>query len=283
MQKLWSFSCLALFTLGASFAVAAPPSPPLGDYEAHLKEAQSISTEIVAREAQVAEQQKQLLSSLDAAVKNYDPKRLGTLDAVVQNLRPAVHHMHTASQQLLDNQAAYVANLRALHEAVTKASEIYRTASKVFDQYADEETFVEIKQDYHTLAETWRLMADSMEHRDVSVVEEGKEIVAFRSHLEHTSLFLERLDQHLASVPEMPSAEERASHVEQIRRYIEGFESLRQSLRAFHMKLQPTVSVPQTATNDNDVQLIARDSAYSSDSPGVSGFRPRYPRRDVSR
>ncbi len=237
MRKLVLILALSLGAVVVWIAKAWSGDKPLGDEISSLRESRQVEKDIVEREAKVAEQQKQLLAALEGAVENYDPKQFETIDSVVQNMRPAVRQLHTVATQLINHQDGYAADLLSLREAVDRAPDVYRNASKVFKDYAEHEAFAEIKDDYKNLSEIWRLMAEEIERRGEAVKAEEKQLADFKKYLEHTNRFLERLDQHLASLPQTTSDAERALHVAHMRRYVEGFESLRKSLHAFHDKL----------------------------------------------
>lgn len=208
------------------------------DGDQALKDAAAVKQEIAQKEREISRLQLAMISRIESSVAKIDSEKFDGVDNVVKCLRPLVHQLNVTSKQLLANQEMYFESLRGLHKAVRDSPVAYRAAAEAFDSYAAEEPYEEIKKDYAALADSWRMIADEMEKRAKAIQGQGRDAVEFKKHLERTSLFLERLETHLASFPELSSLSPSDDNQAALLRYIQGFEALRSSLRTFHEKLK---------------------------------------------
>jgi hypothetical protein len=219
-----------------------------------LSIAASTTDDIARRERDVSLLQANMVAKIEFAVSRLDVDKLSGTDKVLRSLRPLVHQLNADAKQILANQDKYFESLRALYGAVSKSPAPYRAASRVYDAYAYDEPYDELKQDYRDLADSWRLIADEMDRRADTIRKQGLDAVEFKRHFERTSLFLERLETHLASFPEV-NGQASDEYSEQLQRYIQGFESLRGSLRTFHDKLK--ASSPPTPESRKASSTVA--------------------------
>lgn len=203
-----------------------------------LRTAQIAKQNLETREDEVIRLQAEMVAALQDAVENFDPTRFEATDNVIRSLQPLVRDLYKTSEDILKNEEAYLASLKQLHNAISSTPETFRAAGRLFDDYAAEEPFAEIKEDYLTLADSWRLMAVSVEQRGAAIVQEGNDMVAFKKHLVRSSLFLKRLDEHLSSYPDLSLERDRQQHLARMQRYAKTFEALRGSLRSVHDKLK---------------------------------------------
>ena len=183
-------------------------------------------------------------SQIEVAINKFDPQRMETSLDVIKALKPAVYELRSDSKKLIDFEASYLKSLSSLHQSLVAAPDIYRAAGDVFAGYVSDEPFDDLKNEYLEVANDWRKMADQMHNRDEAIKDEGRSLVEFKRYLERSSLFLERLQAHLESFPDFEGQEEREQYLAGMKRYVDGFEGLRQSLHSFHEKLNPAPTNP---------------------------------------
>jgi hypothetical protein len=220
-------------------AIAALAAPPNQRPDILFVSAQRATETIKSGEATVARSQSELVDALQSAVAQFDGKDLRASDQILETMRPLVYELSAQAHELLNRQDDYLQALRTLHDAYQAAPEAFHKASLAFAQFADEEPYAELKQDYQALSESWATLAVRIKSQDEALIREGVEIKAFRQHLDRTTLFLDRLGQHLAAFPDLSNAnDQRERHLALLRRYVDGFESLRTAIRNFHQKLK---------------------------------------------
>ena len=223
-----------------------------------LKDAAAAKQEITQKEREISRLQLAMILRIESSVAKIDSEKFDGVENVVKGLRPLVHELNITSKQLLANQELYFESLRGLHKVVIDSPVAYRAAAEAFDGYAAEEPYEEIKKDYSALADSWRMMSDEMEKRGQAIRGQGRDAVEFKKHLERTSLFLERLESHLVSFPDISSLSASDDSQGTLLRYIQGFEALRTSLRTFHDKLKAVVPPPPPVTGQTSSVAAAR-------------------------
>jgi hypothetical protein len=249
-----------IIALYASLAAAQTIAASAEDRS--IAAAARVKQEISRREQDIALLQADMIQKLETAVNGTEDDPFVGAKGVIQQLKPLVHQLNATSQQLLGNQDAYFEALRGLHQAIRESPEVFRTAGDVFDGYAAEEPYEEIKKDYRSLAESWRLIADEMVRRDQGVQQFGRDAVEFKKHLARTALFLDRLEMFLNSCPDLGASEGGDDFARKLQGYIHGFESLRGSLRSFHDKLK-------TGTTPGSASIRPSDAALRNEHPSA--------------
>lgn len=247
------FAVLLMLIAPCSFAADSA-----SDGNQALKDAAAVKHDIEQKDHEISRLQLAMISRIESSVAKIDSEKFDGVDNVVKGLRPLVHELNITSKQLLANQELYFESLRGLHKAVIDSPVAYRAAAEAFDGYAAEEPYEEIKKDYSALADSWRMIADEMEKRGQAIRGQGRDAVEFKKHLERTSLFLERLESHLASFPDISSLSAGDDSQGTLLRYIQGFEALRTSLRTFHDKLKAVAPPPPPVTRQTSSVAAAR-------------------------
>ena len=118
------------------------------------------------------------------------------------------------------------------------AAPIYRDGAKDFIEFSKSEPYGELQEQYRQLAETWNFIADKMEKGSDRVVEENKEMAETLQYLERIALFLDRLQQHFDSIPDLNSLKDREKYLENLRHFIKSFEKFRELFREFDTALR---------------------------------------------
>lgn len=161
--------------------------------------------------------------------------------ATIEALRVYVKSLRGIAADLLTHHKTFVSVQEQYRAALTTAPAKFRDASRLFLEYAAEEPFYEIKQDYERLAQDWLTLASLVERRAAEVARDDKtrDWGDTLRYVERTALFLERLDAHLESFPiNLDSGEIRERHIADLKAYIDGFEALRKHLGTYREKLR---------------------------------------------
>ena len=194
-------------TLSASNSTTAAKESRGQSTDERISKARKLGDELANQEAKVSQEQDQLIQAISKAVDQFKPSRIETAGDTLQSLRPVVQQLRDDSRAIIDRESDYFKSMTVLHASLSKAPAMFRAAGDVFAKYAQDEPFKEIRSDYENLAESWQLLADGIEKRDADLKQEATEMHNFKSYLERTCVFLERLDSHLASFPKFGSSE----------------------------------------------------------------------------
>jgi hypothetical protein len=205
-----------------------------------LKLAQLTKEAIETQEKDLAQLQAEVLR----AIEGMAPGKLDQEKLAVDGLKRLVSHLRGMAKELVEKHGKYAESAKALKDSMEKGAPAFREASKVFVKYAEEEPYKELKQDYLFLAEAWQDMAKVMEKRARELGAEPKEIAETMKYVERTAVFLERFETHLSSYPNLDTGAERQRYLEQMRKYVQGFEELRKLFRKFHGNLKSQALAP---------------------------------------
>jgi hypothetical protein len=161
--------------------------------------------------------------------------------ATIEALRTFVKGLRGIAADLLSHHLAFVSVQEEYRHALAAAPSKFRDANRLFLEYAAEELFYEIKQDYERLAQDWLTLSTLVERRAAEVERDDRtrDWGDTLRYVERTALFLERLDAHLESFPvNLDSGEIRERHLADLKAYVDGFEALRRHLNTYREKLR---------------------------------------------
>ncbi len=226
-----------------------------------LQAARRLTASIQRTEQEIARQEEAAFRIIEAAINKLPD---GTLQAQLETLagfRQATSILDAMARDLLAHRDTIITDLESLHEMTQTAVSVYAEAARMYQEYADEEPFDEIKQDYVTLADAWTAMAAFMDKRTKRLAVENEEIRDTMQYLERTSVFLGRLGQNLESIPDLQALQEREQYLLQLRRYVRSFEEFRNLFRKFNAALQSEAHPvePQPTSSPAGATQPARD------------------------
>lgn len=235
---------------------------------------------------EIAAQQKELDTALfglvkvvDDSITAFEPAKLGDPHLTLKAFKPLVSELRQLSNSLSEKEAKYVEALRSYRSKIQSAPQIYRTAGKMFREYAAEEPIEDFKRDYILLAETWEGCAEYEEARvKLLAPNTTSEIQAFQQYLARSAILLERLESHIDSLPDFGDDDQRAVYIAQLQRYVRGFEELRRLFRTFHEKLRSGSGAKSPAAAAK-ARLMGTDTfvgcPIKTDDGHWGGFRER--------
>lgn len=233
---------------------------------------------------EAVEQQEKDLATIQEeivrAIEGMGPGKLEPEKLAVDGLKKLVGQLRGMAKELVEKHSRYVESTTSLKRAMEDSAPAFREASKLFRRYADEETYKDLQQDYIYLGQAWADMARVMEKRAKELDAEPKEVEATVQYLRRTALFLDRFAQHLDSFPDLSTGAERQRFLDQLRNYIQGFESLRSLFRQFHGNLKAQALTPElhhfrvtgVKYNNGSLQATAKDGF--SVGQQVAFYRP---------
>ncbi|HEY4307993.1 MAG TPA: hypothetical protein VGN12_00950 [Pirellulales bacterium] len=272
---VWAASLLEVFLrplillVVMLYATSLAWSAPLEGVDSPLRQAYELKEFIATKEQDLARRQESMIDSLQKAVDRFESASEHGANEVFQEMQPLVRALSAASQDILKNEVEYLASLKRLLVSHYTTPEAYLAAAKLFKEYAAEEPYAEIKEDYLKLAETWSLLSERSWAEMAAIEAEEAELIAFKQYLERSSLFLKRLDAHLSSVPNQVDEQQRQLHLAKMKRYVKGFEELRASLHTFHEKVKTTSrssAIEQSKLAAAVKSATAPDSSHASKS-----------------
>jgi len=233
------FATAVAITLCSAVMLRAAENPVSANAEdRRLKLARLYKERIESQEREIAQNEEAAFNAIQEAIAKLPTGSLQAQQQTLAGFRQATVILGNLARQLLDRREQLLTDIGALNQVTKAAAPAFRETSKLFEQYAKEEPYEEIKKDYVTLAQAWSAMADLMEKRADRFAGENKEITETIQYLERTAIFLERLQQHLDSIPNLDALQDREQYLEQLRRYIRAFEQFRDLFRRFNEALR---------------------------------------------
>lgn len=163
-------------------------------------------------------------------------------------LREYVKKLRAMGKELIGRGDEFVRSSKTYRDAVSSAPGAFREASKVFAQYADEEPFEDFKKEYRKMSVDWANIAATMDFRakEMNEDEVKRDWPNTLRYLERSCLFLDRLDAFLEAWPvNLEDGVRREQYLNDLKRYLDGFESLRKQLGTLRDKVQKTARSPE--------------------------------------
>lgn len=275
-------AALAAVTLAAAAARAAEPTPAPPDPKVRM--AQIAKEEVEYAEKALAKTEADILKEVDEAVAGMALDKPGAEKLAVDGMRRVAARGRALAKKLVEGHAAYAASAKALRGVYARSPAVFRDAAKTFRGYAAEEEFEDIKKDYLTCADTWESLAKVMEKRVEAIAAEEKAIAETMRMVERTGVFLERFEAHLASYPDLSAGEDRQKFLDQLRRYVQTYEGLRESLGKFNEQLKKQAVAPDLRPKAGDTAVATRPAADRQPAvvPTPEPARPTEPVRPAA-
>jgi hypothetical protein len=157
----------------------------------------------------------------------------------MEGLRVAARRLGAAANGLIKKSEAYRDGAMSLQTAMQGAPAKCRAVAEVYRDYAKLEPSKELEGKYLKLAETWDLLAKRMEARSALVVRKTRDIEEMIPYLGRVALYLDRLEEHLATAVAMyTDVRERDECLAQMRVFVTNMERLFALVDEFHRTLK---------------------------------------------
>jgi len=220
-----------LIILAAVMLAGAPDAAISDDWR---QAAAAEQARIVATESDVLAAEEQLLQSLQESIRltNQQPNSHLTTVATLKQLVP---RLKRRADILAQDHAQFIAAGRKHEQALAEAPAAFERVAEQFYYFANDEHFDSIRAQYLSTSELFRQLGVRFEARRASLAGNLQAVADNGPFVEHTALFLERLDAALQTVPDesldpVPLLRDTAD-------YVHVYESLENALRSFHQEL----------------------------------------------
>ena len=209
----------------------------------------------------------EILGDMDRQREEH-PDRIVRAEYALTSIRKAANELLMLARSLAERQAVYIHNVESLKMAMLAAPVTYREAAKAFRAYAaEDEKYTDIRGDYLLMAEVWESLAVQLEQRAGELEPDSIDTKETLVYVARTAVFLQRLVAHLEALPRLDSLEMHERYREQLQRYIQSFERLREQMRLLHndicseaisstLRAKPAIQVP-VQTTTSVIQLAA--------------------------
>ncbi len=223
----WFFLCIELY--GQPLRVT---SESAAKSEAHVnaltKAGQHWAAELKQQEAKLDESFKRLNQAI--SLMKVD-KLSGTRLAIIE-VRQIVRELREKVDIVVVDHEAVLAASKSYRQSIEHIRPLLLTAAGTFAEYAREEPYESLREDYFLWAELFRSIATKYE-RSSSELEPAVQAVADNlDYVKRTSLMLERLERLLAIPPDDGADAE--IFLRRLASYVQSFERFREQLRKLH-------------------------------------------------
>jgi hypothetical protein len=242
---------------------AAGKQPPLDNSQESFSRdpkmalAERAKNSIQKKERELAQDEEAAFELIEEALKQVPDGTLQSEQQTLDGFRQATGVLRKLAHDLLENRDKIVTDIDMLQRMNRSAVPIYRDGAKNFIEFSKSEPYDEIQEDYLRLAGMWNMIADSMEKRAEQFAEQNKEMEEMLRYLERTAVFLDRLQQHFDSIPDLESLKDRERYLENLRRFIKSFEKFRQLFREFDTELRSNAVATDLRSQKNSSQRLA--------------------------
>lgn len=246
---MYRFVFMGILALsGTGGGKAAEPKVPANKLEEpQLRFAEFAKEAVTAKEKELSQIEEEIVK----AIESVELDRLDQAKLAAGALRQFIGQLRKMAKDLLDKREAYFASNRSLKTTLEKSVPAFGEASKLFRQYAAEETqFDDIRRDYESLATAWDELGAVMTKRASGLDAEVEEIKKAMVYVERTELFLSRLEASWSVYENLEPDTDRQKFLDQLRKYAEGFEGLRRHLNGFNDKLKSEALAPELRRAD---------------------------------
>jgi hypothetical protein len=182
------------------------------------------------------------------------PDSIADEQAAVDTMLIATQRLNALAKALIDKYECYSDNRVKYLKILPTAATVFRQAAQTYKEYAEEEPYASIAEDYRVLASAWETIAKVYDKRakDIGNETDLSETMQF---VKRSSVFLSRLETHLLVYPKDAAGPELEAFHKQLRTYIEGFEQLRVRIRTLDQQFQKNLS-PDNATEHKPLESL---------------------------
>jgi hypothetical protein len=189
-------------------------------------------------ERDLARQEQEAFQLIERAIKQIPSGALDAQQDSLEGFRQVTGVLRQLSSELLANRTKIVTDIDKLCQVNKSAVDAFREAAITFEKYSKEESYAELHEEYLRLAGVWELLAVTLEKRASQYESGNQELKDMLEYLEHVSLFLDRLNQHFESLPNIVILKDRERYDNQLKQFIKSFERLRIMFHEFDDKLR---------------------------------------------
>jgi hypothetical protein len=223
--------------LAAVLLAGAPDSTLSDDWR---QAAAAEQTRIATTESDVLAAEEQLIQSLQESIRLTNQQPDSDL-MTVATLKELVPRLKRRAEILVQDHAQFVAAGREYELALAEAPAVFEKVAEQFYHFADEEHFDSIRSQYLSTSELFRQLGVRFQARRETFAGNLQAVADNGPFVEHTALYLQRLDAALQTVPDEsldPGPLLRATAD-----YVHLYESLEHALRNFHLELATPAAV----------------------------------------
>ncbi|QDV74548.1 hypothetical protein [Botrimarina mediterranea] len=156
---------------------------------------------------------------------------------------------------------------RGFGETLQTAAPVLAESAKRFRQYAANETYNDLRDDYKTWADFFDALATRYQLQGETTGPAVQALTFNLHYVRRTGLMLKRIDEHL-NVPELDEADTER-FLRRLAVYVRGFTDLRERLRVLHAKTVDGVEDAPAASEPAGSEALSADPASLRPSPGV--------------
>ncbi len=231
-RQFCMITAILLLAASAGSAQEAPASAPPAPRQDHAIAAAKLADDAVRAAERSWDQQ---MEALDKAIAALPQGRLdlGGEAVVISEMKSYVGRLLKHGQAIVESYDRMEKTASALRDELKDAPEAFRNAAAKCRSYADSAVHSDIKEDYLLLAATWEGKAGLAQKRSDAMGDLFDR--KMRDYIGEANLFLERLLGMLDTLS-FQEASEYDRFQTRIQQYIEKFEHLRKSFRAWHDK-----------------------------------------------
>lgn len=250
------------------------------DYAAYLETAATSRQQIERAEAELERSLENLFDKLDAAILSIQPEDLVGERLAIAELRELVPKLRAEAESIITAHHAYQQAATDYGQQISEARPIVYEAATAFHEFAADEPYEDLQEQYRLVAESFLAINTKYEHLQSQVAPSLQAVSENLDYTLQTALFLQRLEEFLVVMPkDSPRLEQFLSN---LAAYVQHFERLRGQLRSFHRKTiegldevsppqqqapQPQVANSRFLTADLDTPARPRQRAAPMAAP----------------
>ncbi len=183
-------------------------------------------------EQRFVETMDRLLDRLETAIDLIDAKDIFGERLTIAELRNIIGPMRAKAGEVIAAHENYGSAAEDFEEEMAKAIPLMLDVAQSFASYADQERFSDLQDSYLSVSESLVAVANKYKQRRDLIDPALQAVRDNIVYVEHSELFLVRLEEVLDVFPEdSPASEE---FVKKIAEYVSAFERLRELLQEFH-------------------------------------------------
>jgi hypothetical protein len=240
MSRIFQQSTWTTILLLSNIAIAADQRPRLPtNADPRLTQAAQARQQVEQKEKSLAKTEEEIFHTIEAAISNISAGRVEQPQIALDGFRELCQQLRPLAADLMSRHEEYKKNVKALATAHSDALPKFRLVAETYQEYAKEETYDDLKQDYMTVAQTWLSFAKGIEEQNGKSAPNEQALGETIRYVSRTAVFLDRFEQHITILlPHSQTAAERHQYMEQLKRYIRAFEHLRHLIRAMDQELR---------------------------------------------
>ncbi|WP_148074595.1 hypothetical protein [Bythopirellula goksoeyrii] len=220
--------------------------------------------QVQAEQAVFEKSLNKMFEDVDAAIAAIqEGHTLGEKETLAALKRLAPRLLELASEVIRSHHEVE-ANALNYEEELTRAIPVFLDAARAFRVFAEEEPYRDLALQYQLLAESLEAIAQKFTRLKGQIPSSLSEVDANLRYIEHTALFLGRLEEVIFLLDEADPSTER--FIASLLEYTNAFERLREQLEAFHAATTKEFTVELNKVEEASQDPIASQAPHSRQS-----------------